>query len=353
MTFPSRARWAAFAAGLFFAVPFLAGDPARAGDLAIAPTCVARVGLPVDCLVREGGEAPGATTAATALPPGLELTGDGRIAGTPTQAGISNVSLTVDGEASVTVPVVVSDVDYLAVTLSSDGKTLRGTRWDGSHAILHQGLFGSDVRGLGIHPNGSVYLLTVRTLLRVERPGQVTVVLDGLEAEAMDIAPDGQIHIASRTEVLSLQPSGAVFHRARGQKVWDVLEDDAGDMWTIEFESGARRVRHIEVRTGESHVHAAGVDPISIAADRGRVFVSTAPSWSEPTRVVAIDHDGTETTLLDERHLRVEYSDAFGLLATDVKVSSQIAWGSPLRRTQLADPTFHRVAVAEHLRFTE
>ncbi|WP_308797494.1 hypothetical protein [Agromyces silvae] len=354
--FSLRPGSAALVAALLTAAPLTADGPARAEppDLA-ATTCIARIGVQVSCKVLDAAQfrAADARVAATVLPPGLELTDDGRIAGTPTHAGITHVSLTTGGTTT-SVPVVVSDVDYLAVTLSADGKTLRGTRWDGAHVVLHQGLTASDVRGLGIHPNGSVYLLTERTLLRIVRPGQVSVVLDGLQAEAMDLSPSGEIHIASRTEILSLQTDGQVFHRARSGKVMDVLEDDAGDIWTLEWAGERRVLHHIAVDTCEWHAHDVGYSPSSIADNRGQIYVTTNASLFDPYHVVATDHSGSLTTLpLPDRSFRLEYSDLFGLLATDRHESAQLALGAPLAHSQLADPTFQRVAAAEHLTHTE
>lgn len=354
--FSLRPGSAAIIVALLTAAPLTAAAPARAEppDLA-GTTCIARIGVQTSCKVLDSARLSLADThaAATVLPPGLELTDDGRITGMPTQPGITQVSLTTGGTTT-SVPVVVSDVDYLAVTLSADGKTLHGTRWDGTHVMLHQGLTASDVRGLGIHPNGSVYLLTERSLLRIVRPGQVSVVLDGLQAEAMEISPSGEIHIASRTEILSLQTGGQVFHRARSGKVMDVLEDDAGDIWTLEWAGDRRVLHHVEVSTGQVHAHDVGYSPSSIADNRGQIYVTTNASLFDPYRVVATDHSGSVTALpLPERSFRLEYSDLFGLLATERTERAQLALGAPLAHGQLADPAFQRVAAAEHLTHTE
>jgi hypothetical protein len=318
---------------------------------AAAATCVARVGTPADCRAFDG---PFTVAGVAGLPPGLELTADGRIVGTPTSPGITNVIVTAPDRA-IDIPVVVSDVDYVSAALSSDGRTLRGTRWDGTTAVLHQGLIGSDVRGVGIHPDGSVYLLTHRTLFRIERPGQVAVVLEGLESEGMDIAANGDVNIASRKEVLTYLPAkNEVLHRYRGDKILDVIQDDDGDLWLIEIEtnaSGRRHLRHIDARTGLTHEHDGGSTPRSLAANRGFILLSTETPDGSPT-VIALDHGGQSTQLLDTRYTQLHYSDAFGLLATDGRASTQIAWGAPFTRTQLAEPVFSRVAVAQHLRFT-
>ncbi|MDR5698773.1 putative Ig domain-containing protein [Agromyces aerolatus] len=368
--FSLRSGSASILAALLIATPLHASTASGAAEPDItSQACLARVGVPVACQVAdvggtdafgagaraadpEGAGAEDSAPQATGLPPGLVISGDGRISGTPTQPGISTVTLTIDGRPAASVPVVVSNVDYMAVTMSADAKTLRGTRWDGSHTVLHEQLYGSDVRDLGIHPDGSVYVLTRRTLLRIEGPGLVSVVVEGLESEAMDIASNGDIHIATRNEVLTIRADGRAVNRLRGVKVWDVVADDAGNLWTIEFVSGARVVRHIDVGTGVVRPQAAGADPISIAANRGYVYVSTAPVLGEPHRVVAIGPDGASSTVMPERHLRVDYSDAYGLLATEPDASSQRAWAAPLQRSDLADPTFSKIAVAKHLRFT-
>lgn len=354
--FSLRSGSATLFAALLITSPLAADASVHAEDLGAdaSTTCLARVGVNVSCKVLDADAfaANGLGTDATTLPPGLVLTDDGRIIGTPLHPGITTVHLTTDDRVVASVPVVVSDVDYISVTLSADG-TLRGTRWNGTQVTLHQGLISSDIRGLGIHPNGSVYLLTARTLLRIVRPGQISVVLEALESEAMHITPSGDIHIATRKEVLTIPPSGGVLHRYRSGKVMDVLEDAAGDVWTIEWVGDRRFVHQIEVETGAVRRHTFGHSAISIAANRGYLYVATNAAAGDPYGVVAIDPSGGATPLpLAEEATRLRYSDLFGLLATDGKVSSQHAWGAPLSRAELADPAFRRVAAADHLTFT-
>lgn len=328
-------------ASVSFGAP-LAG---HADDLADDAACVARVGRSHDCRIPIDGQT---VIGTNALPPGLEIAPDGRLTGTPTTSGIYSTELELSDRSTKRVQIPVSDVEYLAATLSSDGDRIVATRWDGTQTALVSGLK-NGVVDVTMTPDGTVWFLTAKTLERIIRPGQVQVVVRGLDqARAMSVAPSGEIHIAQVRAVVTYDPAtGDEYFRGRELHVSDVVEDQAGDLWTIE----AGKLFRQDVATGEVTQHPIDGNARVLARNGDTVFVAvegrSAPAKSS---LIAVDRHGA-TAVLEHGtlYLTVAYSDLFGLVAGNSQQIKQFRWTAPLDASRHVLPTARRMTLAEHI----
>lgn len=321
----------------------------HANDLADAladdATCVARVGRSHDCRIPTDGHS---VTGTKALPPGLDMTADGRLTGTPTTAGIYSAELELSNTSTKRVSIPVSDVEYLTATLSPDGDRIIATRWDGLQTVLLSGLK-NGVVDVAMAPDGTVWYLTAKTLERIIRPGQIQVVIRGLDqARAMSVTPSGEIHIAQVRAIVTYDPAtGDEYSRGRDLHVSDVVEDQAGNIWTIE----AGKLFRQDVATGDVTQHPIDGSARALARNGDTVFVAVEGRASvSKSSLLAVDGRGA-TVVLEHGTLysTVAYSDLFGLVAANSQQITQFRWTAPLDATRHVPPGARRMTLAEHI----
>jgi hypothetical protein len=358
------------------ALALTATDPgaahAAAFDVAAEPGatgtpggCLTRVGveamcslaLPATAADATAAEAPEAAlvTASAGVPPGLRVEADGRITGTPTTPGIYELRVALDDGGAGELPITVSDVDFLATTISVDQKTVTGIRWNGTRVTLataKSNALNDKYVGAGIGPDGTVYVVTRTQLQRVVSPNATQTLLQGLEATAADIAPSGDVHIATRLEILTYR-DGAEIRRPRTLTTSDVVEDAAGDLWTVE----PRRVLKQDLETGEITTYPFTDIPRALTASRGSVYVAVdGHDPSVPNKVHALDFDGTVTATLTRGQApanRIAFSELLGLVFPSEPGNREFSWSAPIDAGAFLPESYRSVSVPRHLRFVE